>query len=67
MGIGQIVKFYNLVQNFCAQVINSASYITYWGISMEKKCAVCKKTFTTFDAKSKYCSSACAKKAGKAK
>ena len=34
---------------------------------MEKKCPVCKKTYTTFDAKSKYCGSACAKKAGKAK
>lgn len=32
---------------------------------MEKKCAICKKTYTTFDAKSKYCSSACAKKGGK--
>lgn len=35
------------------------------GIVMEKKCAICKKTYTTFDAKSKYCSSACAKKGGK--
>jgi hypothetical protein len=34
---------------------------------MEKKCQVCKKPFTTFDAKVKYCSAACAKKAGKAK
>jgi predicted nucleic acid-binding Zn ribbon protein len=34
---------------------------------LEKKCAVCKKTFTTFDAKKKYCSDACAKKAGKSK
>jgi len=34
---------------------------------MEKKCPVCKKKYTTFDAKSKYCSDACARKAGKAK
>jgi hypothetical protein len=32
---------------------------------MEKKCPVCKKKYTTFDVKSKYCSDACAKKAGK--
>jgi len=37
------------------------------GLSMEKKCSVCKKPFTTFDAKKKYCSDACAKKAGKSK
>jgi hypothetical protein len=34
---------------------------------MEKKCQVCKKAFTTFDTKAKYCGTACAKKAGKAK
>jgi predicted nucleic acid-binding Zn ribbon protein len=34
---------------------------------MEKKCPVCKKTYTTFNAKQKFCSDACAKKAGKAK
>jgi hypothetical protein len=34
---------------------------------MEKKCGVCKKAFTTFDGKMKYCSQACAKKAGKSK
>jgi len=34
---------------------------------MEKKCPVCKKPYTTFNAKSKYCSDACAKRAGKAK
>ena len=32
---------------------------------MEKKCPVCKKAFTTFDNKKKYCSDQCAKKAGK--
>jgi hypothetical protein len=32
---------------------------------MEKKCAVCKKSYTTFDKKMKYCSNACAKKAGR--
>jgi hypothetical protein len=37
------------------------------GLPMEKKCPVCKKPYTTFNAKSKYCSDACAKKAGKSK
>jgi predicted nucleic acid-binding Zn ribbon protein len=32
---------------------------------MEKKCPVCKKAYTTFDSKKKYCSDQCAKKAGK--
>jgi len=30
------------------------------GLFMEKKCPVCKKPYTTFNAKSKYCSDACA-------
>jgi hypothetical protein len=34
---------------------------------MQKKCPVCKQVYTTFDSKKKYCSDACAKKAGKAK
>jgi hypothetical protein len=34
---------------------------------LEKKCPVCKRVYTTFDAKKKYCSDACAKKAGKAR
>jgi hypothetical protein len=34
-------------------------------ICMDKKCAVCKKPFITFDNKKKYCSDQCAKKAGK--
>jgi len=33
--------------------------------SMEKKCPVCKKTYTTFDGKKKYCSDQCARKANK--
>lgn len=34
---------------------------------MEKKCPVCKKAYTTFDDKKKYCSDACAKQANKKK
>lgn len=32
---------------------------------LDKKCPVCKQKFMTFDAKQKYCSDACAKKANK--
>ena len=34
---------------------------------MEKKCQVCKKVYTTFDNKKKYCSDSCAKQANKKK
>jgi len=34
---------------------------------LDKKCPVCKQKFMTFDAKKKYCSDACTKKANKAK
>ena len=34
---------------------------------VDKKCPVCKKVYTTFDAKKKYCSDACAKQANKRK
>jgi hypothetical protein len=37
------------------------------GDCVEKKCPVCKKAYTTFDAKKKYCSDACAKQANKKK
>ena len=35
--------------------------------TMDKKCPVCGKVYMTFDAKKKYCSDACAKKANKNK
>gem|GEM_PF-1681192 len=34
---------------------------------IQKKCSVCGKAFTTLDAKTKYCSAQCAKKANKKK
>jgi len=34
---------------------------------MERKRSVCKRVYTTFDGKKKFCSDACAKKAGKAR
>ena len=34
---------------------------------MEKKCPICKKKYTTFDAKSKYCSDACRMRAFQAR
>jgi hypothetical protein len=42
--------------------------VYYYGArrsNVEKKCPVCKRVYTTFDAKKKYCSDACAKQANK--
>ncbi len=33
----------------------------------DNKCPVCKKTYTTFDPKKKYCSDACARQANRKK
>ncbi len=46
--------------------MNANKHLT-GGDGVEKKCPVCKKVYTTFDAKKKYCSDACAKQANKRK
>ena len=42
-------------------------YDEYGDGLVDKKCPVCGKVYMTFDAKKKYCSDACAKKANKAR